>query len=198
MRTRAFLIVIYLAYFSDAQAAVCPGVFANLTTCGFLNGSPALGSTAQLAYGGVFGVRGLDAQMNATVAVSVGLSKDTTACKAVFLQFACIQATFGQQQIDNGISVPSYATTCKDGAAMKPCRDWCLEVYKTCGKDPYSGDVMAATMCTGDLFATTNCYGNAGAAGMRPGSVGAASSGPVPAYVVLPVALVAASLSAAR
>ena len=201
MKTRLFVIITYLALFSDAQAATCPANFANLTTCNFMNGWPALGTGSQITYLGALGFRSLDAQMNTTISVGLTMSKDTTACRAVMTQYSCISTTFGQKNTVNGIIVPTYATPCNnnDGTPMKPCRDWCLEIYRTCTNDPTNTPGMSAVLCSGDDFATTNCYGNAGVAGMRPGSVGgAASSGPHSPYVVLPIAVVAASLSAAR
>jgi hypothetical protein len=138
--------------------------------------------------------------MNTTVAVGLTLSKDTTACKAVMTEFACISATFGSKQEVNGNTVPTYATTCNDvdGTQMKPCRDWCLEIYKTCTVSPYNTNEMSAVMCIGEDFATTKCYGNDGINGMRPGSPtgSAANSRPSPPSVVLPLAAAAAGLGA--
>ena len=98
----------------------------------------------------------------------------------------------------NGIIVPTYATTCNDDDAtpMKPCRDWCLEIYRTCTNSPTNTEGMSLVMCAGDDLATTKCYGNDGVKGMKPGSAtgSAAIPRPYPPSVVLPLAVAVVGL----
>ena len=195
MRTRAFLMVTYLALFSDAQADVCPYTFANMTTCSQINGLPALGTSDKIT---VAKFQALDilANVSYTYQKSQLMFKDTALCRTKMLEFTCITVTSANAQ--------TYAVPCNNGLAMKPCYDWCLEVNIACGIPPTVQGVTtsitdyAVSVCS-DGKTTTNCYGNAGVAGMRPGSVGAAaSSRPAMLSVVAPLAVAAAGLAAAR
>ena len=198
MMQRSCVVLVLFGMLSVTHAATCPAKFANLTTCKIMNGWPALGSGSQITYLGGLGFKSLDAQMNTTVAVGLTMSKDTTACKTVMTEYACISATFGSKQEVNGITVPTYATTCNDddGTPMKPCRDWCLEIYRTCTNSPTNTEGMSLVMCAGDDLATTKCYGNDGVKGMKPGSAtgSAAIPRPYPPSVVLPLAVAAVGL----
>ena len=195
MRTRAFLIVVYLAFFSDAQADVCPYTFANMTTCSQINGLPALGTSDKIT---VAKFQALDsiANQSFTNMKTTSAIRDTALCRTKMLEYTCIAVAH--------VNAQTYAVPCNNGLAMKPCYDWCLEVYINCGVPP---TVQGVTATMGDYAVsvcsegktTTNCYGNAGVAGMRPGSVGAAaSSRPAMLSVVAPLAVAAAGLAAAR
>jgi hypothetical protein len=195
---RSCVLLAFFGIFSVAHAGLCPAKFANLTTCKIMNGWPALGNSSQIAYLGALGLRTLDAQMNTSVAFGLSMTKDTPACKATMTDYSCISATFGSTQVVNANTVPTYATTCNDadGTPMKPCRGWCIEIFKTCGISPFDTDIMIAALCQGDTTATTKCYGNDGVNGMWPGSAtgSAAIPRPYPPSVVLPLAVAVVGL----
>ena len=195
---RACIILAFLGMASVARATTCPTNFANLTTCRILNGVSALGSGSQITS---VGMRNLDNLANQTVAVGLSMVKATTECNAKMTEYSCVSATAGATTADStGKMVPTYATPCNDdGTQMKPCRAWCIEIYKTCGKAPFDSEQMITAMCV-DTTATTQCYGNDGVRGMRPGSAtgSAGSSRPSTLSVVAPIAVAAAGLGVAR